>query len=725
MRSSRLSPRVRRRVALSIAFLLGAFVLTGAASAPAGNAPPPHTTLLVAFDTNTSETGRAAALARVGAVRQKRIAQLGVDVVSVPAPAARAGLAKLQNDPAVQYAEADSTFTPQDFMPSDPSFPTTFAIAGGAWGWTKTGTTQAWDVTRGDPSVVVAVLDTGLKTAGLSDFDGQVVPGWNVVKGTSDVSTSAGNHGTYVAGVVGLALDNGAGNAGYCPGCRVMPVQIGSDTGATLSNMASGITWAVDRGARVINLSWAGSSSSTTLTNAVSYARTRGAVVVAAAGNSNCDCVTYPAATPGVLGVASSTQTDGKTGDSNFGNWVAIAAPSGNLTAWPTINGAAGYAPVGGTSLAAPVVAAIAGLLFSAKPTLGGGEVETALQSSAAPVGFPVRSGRVDALAALAAVGIGPTAQSGSPANQTPPSVLVETNGDYDAVPLSRPPQPGDVLLRGQGSWVGAAPLSLAALKWERCDAAGTCTTVATGAKYVVQSADTGFGFRLSVTVRNGAGSTIAATPVTAPVGGTAPPPPPAAPSNTAPPAISGQATEGATLAASSGAWSGSPTAYGYLWSRCDAAGANCAQVPSATSASYVVATADVDATLKVAVTATNSGGSTTAVSAPTAVVAGSQPPPPSPVAMQTQTFGGSLSGKSTLRSYSVVMGNGAASARLSFSRCASLALTLRASAGGTVLSTSGSSVLSLSSSVAPGSYVYEVSGKGCSFSLEVTSPVP
>jgi hypothetical protein len=122
-----------------------------------------------------------------------------------------------------------------------------------------------------------------------------------------DTSSSPGTHGTYLAGVIGPAANNGIGNVGDCPGCRVMPVQIGTDSGAYLSDMASGIIWATDHGARVENLSWEGSSTSSALTAAVAYARSKGVVVVAAAGNSNCNCVTYPAATPGVLGVAAPT----------------------------------------------------------------------------------------------------------------------------------------------------------------------------------------------------------------------------------------------------------------------------------------------------------------------------------------------------------------------------------------------------------------------------------
>src|SRR5258707_4009522 len=243
-------------------------------------------------------------------------------------------------------------------------------------------------MTRGDPAVVVAILDTGLKSSGLIDFNGQVSSSWNVLNSSSDVSTSAGYHGTYVAGIAGLALGNSVGSAGFCPGCKLMIVQVGTDAGAYLSDIATGLTWAADHGARVANMSWAGTSASSTLQAAESYAHSQGLVMTAAAGNSNCDCVTYPGADPYVLGVAGVDNSGNKAGDSNYGAWVMVAAPEGNMTAWPSINGAPGYAPVGGTSSAAPVVAGIAGLLFSANTSLTNAQVEQALESTAVPVSF-------------------------------------------------------------------------------------------------------------------------------------------------------------------------------------------------------------------------------------------------------------------------------------------------------------------------------------------------
>jgi subtilisin family serine protease len=162
-----------------------------------------------------------------------------------------------------------------------------------------------------------------------------------------------------------------------------MVVQVGTDSGATLSDLASGLIYAADHGARVANMSWAGSSDSSTLQSAINYAHNKGMVIFAAAGNSNCNCVTYPAADQNVLGVAGVANAAGdKQGDSNYGAWLKLAAPEGNMTAWPSINGAPGYAGVGGTSIAAPAAAGIAGLFFSYDPSASGSAAMQAEQTA-------------------------------------------------------------------------------------------------------------------------------------------------------------------------------------------------------------------------------------------------------------------------------------------------------------------------------------------------------
>jgi hypothetical protein len=454
-----------------------------------------------------------------------------------------------------------------------------------------------------------------------------VVSGWNVLTNSSNTATSQ-LHGTYVAGVAALKADNAVGSAGVCPQCKIMPVVVGTDSGASWSDLATGITWAADHGARVINMSWAGTSDSSTVQNAINYAHSKGVVLFAAAGNSNCDCRTYPAGDQNVIGVAGIGNTGSKAGDSNYGSWVAVAAPEGDMTAWPTINGSPGYAPVGGTSMASPFAAGIAGLLLSADPNLTNTQVEQALERSAAPVNFSVAYGRVDALAALQSLGLSDPQPSTLPVNGDRPQIMVETNGDYTYMPLGTgAPQPGQVLLRGQGSWNGSAPLSLSAVQWRRCDPSGAnCTVVATTSKYTVQAGDGGYSFKLSVTVKNSLGSTSADSAVSQPVGGGGGGGTTAAPANTSPPVISGTAQDGQTLSASAGSWSGSPTSYAYQWQRCDSSGAGCANVTGATASSYSAGSTDVGSTLRVAVTASNAGGSTTAQSAPSAVVAAMPP---------------------------------------------------------------------------------------------------
>jgi Subtilase family/Fervidolysin N-terminal prodomain len=651
----------------------------------------------------------------------RTIPRLGVRVVAVPSGHARSARRALAADPRVLYAERDAVALPQETVPNDPYFPQgSYAIGGGAWGWYRTHTTQAWDLTQGDGAVAIAVLDTGLKPQSL-DFT-NVLPGWNVMTGTSDVTSNAGTHGTYVAGVAALAANTGTGNAGYCPGCRLLPVQVGTDAGASYSNMAAGIVWATDHGARVINLSWAGTTASSTLDDAVAYARAHGAVVFAAAGNSNCDCPTYPSATSGVLGVGGVANSGAKAGDSNFGAWVKLAAPEGNMTAWPTINGAPGYAQVGGTSLAAPAAAGIAGLLLSARPALTGAQVEDALQSSAAPASFSVRYGEVDAMAALRRLGFADVLQPGPPVNTTAPQVLIQTNGDQNAAPLTVAPQPGQVLVRGQGAWSGSSPLTLSAVRWHRCSADGSgCAAVGAAWKYTVQAADAGFALKLVVSVTDPDGMTTVSSALTAPVGGSASPP--SAPVNSSPPGISGTAQDGQTLTASSGTWSNSPTGYAYQWRRCDSTGGACSSIAGATAQTYAAAAADVGSTLRVAVTATNAGGSATATSAPTAVVQAA--PAPAPPATQSQTFSGSLTSKNASQTYSFSAGAGAMTARLSFTKCPSLTLTLK-SGGTAVASVTGASVLALDRTLAAGSYTFTVSGSSrCSFTLAVTSQAP
>jgi hypothetical protein len=205
-----------------------------------------------------------------------------------------------------------------------------------------------------------------------------------------------------------------------------------------------------------------------------------------------------------------------------------------------------------------------------------------------------------------------------APANLSPPTV-------------SGVAQAGSSLTANPGSWSGAGVKF--SYQWQRCDSLGNgCVAVAgaTSSTLPLTSSSVGYRFRVSVTGTNQKGQATAVSApsnVVAPAPGTAPSIVP--PSPTSPPAITGTLRQGQTLTASTGTWSGTqPLTYRYLWQRCSSTGASCTAVTGATGATYLLASADVGATMRVAVTASNSAGSATSTSAATGVIASSTTAP-------------------------------------------------------------------------------------------------
>jgi hypothetical protein len=183
---------------------------------------------------------------------------------------------------------------------------------------------------------------------------------------------------------------------------------------------------------------------------------------------------------------------------------------------------------------------------------------------------------------------------------------------------ISGAAQEGQTIATTNGGWSGS-PTSYA-YAWSKCDPNGaSCSAIsgATSATYVPTSTDVGQTLRSTVTATNGDGSAQATSAPSAVVSSAT------APTNTAAPSISGTPQVGSTLTAGQGSWSGSPSSFAFTWSRCDANGNSCATIDGATSAAYKLSQAAAGRTLRVSVTATNANGSTTFVSAPTAVVPG------------------------------------------------------------------------------------------------------
>jgi subtilisin family serine protease len=275
--------------------------------------------------------------------------------------------------------------TPAAFAPNDPLWPE-------QWGAIAVGAPAAWTAQASSP-VVIAVVDTAID-ATHPDLAAKIDPGFDTTPGASAEGTW---HGTAVASIAAGASNNGVGITSYCWNCRVLPVTVLDRNGDGADRtIATGIRWAVDHGARVVNVSLAGATETPPLRRAIAYAVASGVVVVAAAGNERSSEPAYPAADAHVIAVAAANPHAQLYPWSNRGRWITVAAPGVNLAAVP----GGGYFAFEGTSSAAPVVSGIVGLCLSAAPSLTPTQVHDALVHGATPMrglGF----GEVDAAATV------------------------------------------------------------------------------------------------------------------------------------------------------------------------------------------------------------------------------------------------------------------------------------------------------------------------------------
>jgi serine protease len=293
-------------------------------------------------------------------------AETRIEIASAPLATVAQLLEKLNHDPRVEYAEplarVHALYTPNDPLLKD------------QWHLNRVGAQSAWHLSTGR-GATVAVVDTGIACEDYGPFTKAsdlatttCVPGYNFVAKNEHANDDQG-HGTHVAGTIAQSTDNGVGGAGVAFHARLMPVKVLSGSGSgTTADVADGIRWAADHGAQVINLSLGGSRPAQVLDKAVQHARSKGAVVIAAAGNSG-GSVGYPGATPGVIGVSATGQDDKIAQFSSRGPEVDIAAPGVDVVQQTICNGGKGkcekFPAFSGTSMATPHVAGAAALLVS------------------------------------------------------------------------------------------------------------------------------------------------------------------------------------------------------------------------------------------------------------------------------------------------------------------------------------------------------------------------
>jgi hypothetical protein len=331
------------------------------------------------------------------------------------------------------------------YAPNDPLYPV-------QWGYGRVNAPGAWNFSQ--RPVTVAVLDTGLD-ATHPEFAGRVAPGANYVRLGQPPADDNG-HGTHVAGIIAAAGGNGVGGLGMAWQARIMPIKVADSSGNLTSEAwLNGITFAVNNGAQVLNMSFGGTTYSSTEQAYITDAWNHGVVLVASAGNSgdSGNPVEYPAAYVNVISVAATGPDNTRAYYSESNNAVTVAAPGGDarfsndpvshfvVSTWPLGLGSnyqTGYAMEIGTSQSAPFVSGLAALMLGTNAAWSNATLVERIERTATDLGAP---GRDDGtgyglINVAAAVGNPP----GPPAPPTVPPPPTATTAPPPPAPLTPPP---------------------------------------------------------------------------------------------------------------------------------------------------------------------------------------------------------------------------------------------------------------------------------------------
>jgi len=401
-----------------------------------------------------------------------------VHVLALDADVPQAQLANiaqmLETDPAFRYAGPVRRVTPLR-VPDDPMFPGQWALTDSVSGINAP---SAWDLQTGDPSMTVAVVDTGILPH--PDFDGRVLPGYDFISDAASARDGDGRdanphdegdwtnvgdcgrpfgessswHGTFVAGLIAATGNNGIGIAGVDWNAKILPVRALGKCGGTDDDILAGVLWASGvqldgvppnpTPAKVINLSLGGEGPcEAAVQEGIDDALAQGSVVVVAAGNSAEDATAFsPASCSGVITVGALARGGDRASYTNFGNRIDLSAPGGDfpgddLLVVSTSNdgvttpGAPTYAHAAGTSIAAPLVTGTASLMLARNALLTPGHVLSILQGTSR--NYPIGSSCSAGACGSGILDAGLAVASTIPGSVTPPPNAVTVYEFYRA----------------------------------------------------------------------------------------------------------------------------------------------------------------------------------------------------------------------------------------------------------------------------------------------------
>lgn len=366
----------------------------------AGGQNSSDTRIIIGMDSMDSKPVLTDAIVKLNGAVISEIPQLNAIVIEIP----KVKYAALKLDPVVitqaRYMELDVMVTIPPFQaveapieslqtyPNDPYYPD-------QWGLPMIEADYAWDVLTGNRSTIVAVIDTGADYThnDLGAVDSLI--GWDFVNNDNDAMDDNG-HGTHVSGIIAATINNSEGVAGIASGITIMPVKVlnAQGTGWT-SDIARGISFAADNGAKIISMSLGSWTSTRTLEDATRYAvYNKGCLLFAASGNDGLRLKTYPAAYNWVAAVGAVGHDKNRAWYSNYGDFVDLVAPGGSsdgTASHDIISTLPGnrYGYSAGTSMATPHASGVAALYWSYKPTFTNVEVARAMINNADDLGTP------------------------------------------------------------------------------------------------------------------------------------------------------------------------------------------------------------------------------------------------------------------------------------------------------------------------------------------------